>query len=102
MNSLKLGSLVLAVALSTYVNAQERPVNVAYRDADVRTVIQQVGQLTESRVVIDDGVEGKVTFLPNGPMTTNEFRRAILSHLSDLGYEITNQDGVLLVGPAKP
>jgi type II secretory pathway component GspD/PulD (secretin) len=98
----KLGSFVLALGLSAFANAQERPVTVAYREANVRTVIQQIGQLTNSPIVIERGVEGTVTFLPDGPMTADEYRRAILSHLANLGYEITDRDGVLLVGPIKP
>ena len=74
----KLGYLVVAtLGLQVVANAQEpRQVTVAYRDADVRRVIQQVGQVSDSAVVIEKGVEGKVTFQPSGPMTANEFRSA--------------------------
>jgi type II secretory pathway component GspD/PulD (secretin) len=100
----KIGYLVVAtLGLQVPANAQEpRQVTVAYRDADVRRVIQQVGQVSDSAVVIEQGVEGKVTFQPNGPMTANEFRSAILSHLADLGYQITEREGVLHIGPIKP
>jgi type II secretory pathway component GspD/PulD (secretin) len=98
----KVGYLAATLASSVLAHAQEpRPVAVAYRDADVRTVIQQVGQATNSAVVIGNGVEGTVTFQPSGPMTADEFRTAILSHLADLGYEITERDGALLIGPRK-
>jgi hypothetical protein len=40
-----------------------------------------------------------VTFLANGPMTADEFRSAVISLLADLGYEITERNGVLLIGP---
>jgi type II secretory pathway component GspD/PulD (secretin) len=94
---------VATLASSVLAHAQEpRPITVAYRDADVRTVIQQVGQATNSAVVIGNGVEGRVTFQPSGPMTADEFSQAILSHLADLGYEITERDGTLLIGPRKP
>ncbi len=94
---------VATLGLSVLAHAQElRNVTVAYKDADVRTVIQQVGQATGSAVVIGKGVEGTVTFQPNGPMTGHEFRTAILSHLAGLGYEITDRDGVLLIGPRRP
>jgi type II secretory pathway component GspD/PulD (secretin) len=100
----KIGYLVVAtLGLQVLANAQEpRQVTVAYRDADVRTVIQQVGQVSASAVVIENGVEGKVTFQPSGPMTANEFRSAILAHLADLGYQITDREGVLRIGPIKP
>ena len=99
----KVGSLALALALPTLANAQEpRQVSAAYRDADVRKVIEQLGQFTEVPVVIEKGVKGTVTFVPDGPMTVDEFRRAILSRLADLGYEITERNGALLIGPIKP
>ena len=72
-----------------------------FRDADVRTVIQQLGQVTKTNVLIEDGVEGKVTFLSNGPMTADEFRSAVISLLADLGYQISERDGVLFIGPIK-
>jgi type II secretory pathway component GspD/PulD (secretin) len=100
----KMGYFAVAtLGLSVLANAQGlRNVTVAYKDADVRTVIQQVGQATNSAVVIGKGVEGTVTFQPSGPMTADEFRKAILSHLADLGYEITDRDGALLIGPKTP
>lgn len=102
MNNLQqVGFFVLALGSSAFANAQERNVNVAYRGADIRTVIRQVGEATNSPVVIGRGVGGRVTFVPNGPMTAAEFRGAILSHLADLGYEVTERDGVLLIGPIK-
>lgn len=101
MNFLKLGCFALGVGLSAVASAQERNVNVAYRAADVRTVLRQLGQVTNSPVVIDRGVEGRVTFSTNGPMTADEFRSAVLSVLAELGYQITERDGALLVGPTK-
>lgn len=92
---------VLALGSSALAIAQERNVNVTYVDADIRTIIQQVGQVTKTHVVIAEGVQGTLTFIPNGPMTANEFRRAILDYLVDTGYEITERNGVLLIGPIK-
>ena len=103
MNIRQKSCLVLATfGLPVLANAQERQVTANYRDADVRKVVEQVGQLTESAVVIERGVEGTVTFQANGPTTVDEFRRAILAHLVDLGYEVTDQEGVLRLGPIKP
>lgn len=100
----KIGCFAVAtLGLSVVASAQElRNVTVAYKDADVRRVLEQVGQVTRSAVVIGRGVEGTVTFQPSGPMTAGEFRTAILSRLANLGYEITERDGALLIGPRKP
>ena len=97
----KLGSFVLALGLAAFANAQERNVTASYRDADVRTVIQQLGEITKTNVLIEDGVEGTVTFLSNGPMTADEFRSAVVALLADLGYQVSERDGVLFIGPKR-
>ena len=48
-----------------------------------------------------NGVDGKVTFVTNGAMTADEFRSAAVSLLTDLGYEVSERDGVLFIGPIK-
>ena len=99
----KIGCLVLAtLGLSVIAHAQERQVTPSYRDVPVRTVLEQVGQLTDSAVVIGKEVGGTLTFQTDGPMTVNEFRTAILARLVELGYEVTERNGVLLIGPIKP
>jgi len=67
----------------------------------VRELVEAVGHITQTNVLIRDDVEGKVTLLSDSPMTLAELRSALISRLRDLGYEVTDQDGVLLVGPKK-
>ena len=68
----EIGCLVLVtLGLPVLAQAQERQATPSYRDAPVRTVLEQVGQLTDSAVVIGKGVEGTVTFLADGPMTVD-------------------------------
>jgi len=68
----------------------------------VRDLVEAVGQITQTNVLIRDDVQGKVSFQSDAPMTLAELRRALIAHLLDLGYEVTDRDGVLLVGPKKP
>lgn len=70
--------------------------------ADVRSVLEAVGQVTGTKVVIQKGVKGRVTFQSDVPMTLAEFRRAVIAHLVGLGYEVSDRDGVLFIGPRKP
>jgi len=99
VNWIKLGSLVLALGLSAFANAQERNINASYRDADIRLILQQLGQVTNSPVVMLRGVEGRATLVANGLMTADEFRSAVVSLLMDLGYEVNERGGALVVGP---
>ncbi|HEX5049152.1 MAG TPA: hypothetical protein VFX89_18715 [Gammaproteobacteria bacterium] len=49
--------------------------------------------------MISDEVQGKVTLQSNTPMTSAEFRSALISRLLDLGYAVIDRDGVLMIGP---
>jgi len=83
VNWLKLGSLVLALGSSTYANAQERNINASYGDADIRTILHQLGEVTKSPVVMLRGVEGRATLVANGPMTADEL---LLSSTTTCGH----------------
>jgi type II secretory pathway component GspD/PulD (secretin) len=95
-------SAVSIVSLPFLSYAQEAMVTPNYRQVDVRELVEAIGQITQTNVLIRDDVQGKVTFQSDAPMTLAELRRALIAHLLDLGYEVTDQDGVLLVGPKKP
>ena len=99
MNWLKTCSFALAVGFSAFANAQERNINPAYRDADIRTILHQLGEVTKLPVVMLKGVEGRATLIANGPMTADEFRSAVVSLLMGLGYELNERGGALVVGP---
>ena len=95
-------SAVSIVSLPFLSYGQEAMVTPNYRQVDVRELVEAVGQITQTNVLIREDVQGKVTFQSDAPMTLPELRRALIAHLLDLGYEVTDQDGVLLVGPKKP
>jgi type II secretory pathway component GspD/PulD (secretin) len=96
---LKTAYLALALGLSAFANAQERNINLAYREADIRLILQQLGRVTNLPVVMLKGVEGRASLVANGPMTVDEFRSAVLSLLMDLGFEVNERGGALVVGP---
>ena len=98
-------SILLAgsvASLSTLSYAQQAVVTPNYRQVDVRELVEAVGQITQTNVLIRDDVVGKVTFQSDAPMTLVELRSALISHLRELGYEVIDRDGVLMVGPKKP
>jgi hypothetical protein len=68
-----------------------------YHRVDVREFAEAVSQITGTKVVIEDGIQGKVTFQSHAPMTIAQFRRAVVEHFLSLGYGYSDRDGVLLI-----
>ena len=106
MNS-RLRSLVLvtfsAISLPVLLHAQHlTQFTPNFVDADVRKVVETVAQATESEVVIQAGVQGRVTLQSNAPLTPDELRRFMIARLLESGYEVSDRDGVLLIGPRQP
>jgi len=98
-------SILSAVSVGSFSilsYAQQAMVTPNYAQVDVRELVEAVGRITQTNVLIRDDVEGKVTLQSDSPMTLAELRSALISRLRDLGYEVTDQDGVLMVGPKKP
>jgi general secretion pathway protein D len=100
-----------ALSASAPARAQDSPAAPAkppttiianYREADVRAVIEQLARATRTNVVIDDDVHGTITLLREKPLTADEYRAAVIATLRAEGYEVTEHDGVLRIGPRKP
>lgn len=89
------------VSLPILSYAQQAMVTPNYREVDVRELVEAIGQITGTNMLIREDVQGKVTFKSDAPMTLTELRRALIARLLDLGYEVIERDGVLLVGPKK-
>ena len=94
-------SVLSVVFLPILSYGQQTMVTPNYREVDVREVVEAVGRITGTNVMIREDVEGKVTLQSDVPMTLEELRRALIKHLLDSGYEVIERDGVLLVGPKK-
>jgi len=58
----------------------------------VRELVEAVGQITQTNVLIRDDVQGKVTLQADAPMTLAELRSALISRLLDLGYEVNDRE----------
>jgi type II secretory pathway component GspD/PulD (secretin) len=94
-------SFLSAVSIVSLSVACTEVVIPNFQQTDVRKLVEVVGQITGSEVVIDEGVQGVVTFQSDAPMTPAELRSGVIAHLSALGYEVTDRDGVLRIGPRK-
>jgi len=66
--------------------AQEATITPNYKDADIRQVIEAVGEITGRNFVLDPRVKAQVTMLSSSPMTPDAFYEAFLSILQVYGF----------------
>ena len=87
---------VLSVAWS-----QQATITPNYKDADIRQIIEAVGEVTQKNFIIDTRVNAKVTMLSSTPMTPDAFYETFLSILAVDGYvAITTGDIIKIVPDA--
>ncbi len=85
--NLGLGVLtLLLVLLAGGTHSQETTITPNYKDADIRQVIEAVGEVTGKNFVLDPRVKAQVTMLSSVPMTPDAFYAAFLSILSVYGF----------------
>ncbi|MGI9272975.1 MAG: type II secretion system secretin GspD [Woeseiaceae bacterium] len=81
--------------------SQQATITPNYKDADIRQIIEAVGEVTQKNFIIDTRVNAKVTMLSSTPMTPEAFYEAFLSILAVHGYvAITTGDIIKIVPDA--
>jgi len=100
MNSLgKLGAIFcLSWCLTTEVLAAET-VQINFRDADIRSVIESVAEITGKSFVLDPRVKGKVTIISPGPIDASLLYEAILSSIQVQGFQAVEDGAVTRIIP---
>ena len=100
MNSLgKLGvAFCLTVSLMAEVLAAET-VQINFRDADIRSVIESVAEITGKSFVLDPRVKGKVTIISPGPIDASLLYEAILSSIQVQGFQAVEDGAVTRIIP---
>ena len=80
---LLLASLALVcVVLAPIASSQQTTITPNYKEADIRQIVEAVGEITNRTFIIDPRVSGqKVTMLSTTPMTPDVFYEAFLSIL---------------------
>jgi general secretion pathway protein D len=90
-------SLAMMVALATILFlmltvpgqaqvAQEITITPNYKEADIRQIVEAVGEVTGRNFIIDPRVSGNVTMLSSTPMSPDAFYEAFLSILEVYGF----------------
>lgn len=92
---------VVTLALATATWAQQADVTLNWKDADIRTVVEAVSEVTGKNFILDPRVTGKVTLLSSSPMSPDAFYEAFLSILQVHGYvAITSGDLIKILPDA--
>lgn len=89
-------SLVLAAAGAS---AQQPSITPNYKDADIRQVIEAVGEVTGRNFILDPRVKAQVTMLSASPMTPDAFYEVFLSILSVYGFIAVPSGNVVKILP---
>ncbi len=94
-------SLLLLLFVAPLVSAQEPTITPNYRDADIRQIVEAVGEVTGKNFILDPRIQAKVTMLSSTPMSPDAFYEAFLSILEVNKYvAITTGDIVKIIPDA--
>lgn len=88
------GGLVPGVAPRGHAQEGGGQVNFNFDQVDLRLFIQQVGELTGKRFVIDDTVSGKITVVTPEPIGLDEVYPMFLSVMEGRGLSVIEMEGV--------
>ena len=82
-------AMLLFLVLALPGQAQETPeitITPNYKEADIRQIVEAVGEVTGKNFIIDPRVNGNVTMLSSTPLTPDAFYEAFLSILQVYGF----------------
>ncbi len=86
------------IFISSALSADET-VQINFRDADIRSVIESLAEITGKSFVLDPRVKGKVTIISPGPIDANLLYEAILSSLQVQGFQAVEDGAVTRIIP---
>jgi general secretion pathway protein D len=98
------GALALLIFLLPFLTsaptlAQELTITPNYKDADIRQIVEAVGEVTGQNFILDPRVNAKVTMLSSTPMSPDAFYEAFLSILQVHGYVAVTTGDVIKIIP---
>jgi general secretion pathway protein D len=74
-------------------------VQINFRDADIRSVIESVAEITGKSFVLDPRVKGKVTIISPQPIDSDLLYQAILSAIQVQGFQAVEDGAVTRIIP---
>ncbi len=90
---------VMALTWSAGLPAQQATITPNYKDADIRQVIEAVGEVTGKNFILDPRVKAQVTMLSAAPMNPDAFYEAFLSILSVYGFVAVPAGDIIKILP---
>jgi len=104
VQSLGLGTRVslaalLILFLLPLANSQEPTITPNYREADIRQIVEAVGEVTGRNFILDPRVNAKVTMLSSTPMSPEAFYEAFLSILQVNGFVAMTTGDIVKIVP---
>ena len=103
--SFRLRAYLLAVSACACLTAtsfawgQQTTITPNYKEADIRQIIEAVGEVTQKNFIIDPRINAKVTMLSTTPMTPDAFYEAFLSILQVHGYVAVKSGDIIKILP---
>jgi general secretion pathway protein D len=91
-----IGLSIACLGLAPQVYAQ---IDTNFKEADIRQIIEAVGEVTGKNFLIDPRVSAKVTMVSSTPMTPDAFYEAFLSILQVHGYIAVPSGDVIKIVP---
>jgi general secretion pathway protein D len=96
--------LVVAICLSGLLAtpltwSQQATITPNYKEADIRQIVEAVGEVTQKNFIIDPRVSAKVTMLSSTPLTPEAFYEAFLSILQVHGYVAVPTGNLIKIVP---
>ena len=78
---------------------QHATITPNYKEADIRQIVEAVGEVTQKNFIIDPRVSAKVTMLSSTPMSPDAFYEAFLSILQVHGYVAVPSGDLIKIVP---
>ena len=92
-------AMIFILALNSHGQAQEITITPNYKEADIRQIIEAVGEVTGRNFIIDPRVTADVTMLSSTPMSPDAFYEAFLSILEVYNYIAVNTGDITKILP---
>ena len=89
----------LLIAIPAGAQVEGLQIMPNYREANMRQVIEAVGEVTGRNFLVDPRVTGQVTFLSYTPMSAEAFYEAFLATLSVHGFIAVEADDIVRIVP---
>jgi general secretion pathway protein D len=89
----------VALIAAPLTRAQQTTITPNYKEADIRQIVEAVGEITQKNFIIDPRVNAKVTMLSSSPMSPEAFYEAFLSILQVHGFVALKSGDVIKIIP---